>query len=108
MFVCCMFLELGFWSCLELQLDLNSSGSFLVLMVWSKLLSPSVSLCPHVLCVLLTCCLVFFGWAIQPSPWTPFSKRKCAAQPPEALEKKLWLITSRVQKTTPPRNFLSL
>ena len=34
MFVCCMFLELGFWSCLELELDLNSPGTVLVLVRW--------------------------------------------------------------------------
>ena len=76
MFVCCMFLELGFWSCLELELDLNSSGTVLVLVRWSKFLSPSVPLCARVPCGLLACCLVFFGWAIQPLPWTSFVKKE--------------------------------
>ena len=80
MFVCCMFLELGFWSCLELELDLNSSGTVLVLVRWSKFLSPSVPLCVRVYPVV--CWLAVWSSLDGQSNLyhgRPLSKRKCAA-----------------------------
>ena len=50
MFVCCMFLEIG-WSCLELELDLNSSWIFCLGVLVPVFVSP---------CTFLWACAVWF------------------------------------------------
>ena len=112
LFVACSW-NLGFWSCLELELDLNSSGTVPVLeFLVQVFVNFCTSLCARVPCGFLicsscffwTCCLVFSGWVWQFNLYRGCLFEKGSAQ----LSYQDWLITPRVQKTTPPRNFLSL
>ena len=103
MFVCCMFLELGFWSCLEL----DWTWTFLELFLsWG--FGPS---CCHLLYLSVCACamwsvglLLGLLWMGSPTFTMDVLFQKGSAQ----LSYQDWLITPRIQKTTPPRNFLSL
>ena len=64
-------------------MDLDFSGAVLVLVLWSKLLSPSVPLCVRV-CHVVCWPAVWSSLNEQSNLYhgRPFSKRKCAAQLP--------------------------
>ena len=91
LFVACSW-NLGFWSCLELELDLNSSGTVPVLeFLVQVFVNFCTSLCARVPCGFLicsscffwTCCLVFSGWVgSSTSTVGVFLKRKRSAQLP--------------------------
>ena len=71
---------------MNLNLDLNSCGTVLVLEFWPKFLSTSVPLCVHVCSV--ACWLAVWSSLDGQSKLyhgRPFSKGKCAAQLPEVL-----------------------
>ena len=84
MFVCCMFLELG-WSCLELELVLNSSWTFCLGVLVQVFVSPCTFLWACVPCVLV--CLSFLFCALLLwSSWTTCSRSMQEKPKTAALE----------------------